>query len=335
MICVKMHENLWHFNRVWGRDKLVMVKQGLKQRTLTYKTSMFFKQLSVITQGVILALLTVVASGHAVADDKLATLVKQAEQFQLGWDAVQQGELEKASTIWKALSQETIEVPELSRALQNNLAVLLIKQQAYKQAEKLLDTALKADIQVATTLSNLNQLYAYEAQKAYKTLFSQTSVNPPSGELLYFDVKNAALPTEYVSIKLPEFSPEEAFLYQPETQEILSVKERLEQWRAAWANQDIQSYLNFYHRKEFVPKDGLSYSVWEESRHRSLKRPKYIKIEFDDVQIVQLDKNLVRARFLQKYESNSFKDSVYKVVLWQLDGKQWKIVQEVVASDKG
>jgi len=197
-----------------------------------------------------------------------------------------------------------------------------------------LDSALKADIQVATTLSNLNQLYAFEAQKAYKKVFSQTSVTSPSGELLYFDVKNSVLPSEYVSIQLPEFSPEEAFLYQPETQEILAVKERLDQWRAAWENQDIQSYLHFYHSKEFVPKEGLRYSVWEESRHRSLKRPKFIKIAFDDVQIVQLDKNLVRARFLQKYESNSFNDNVYKVVLWQLDGNQWKIVQEVVASEK-
>lgn len=323
-----------HIYQVGGVDTLVMVKQVLRQRTLENNTFAFFKCVSVVTQGVILAFLIFVVSGQAVADEKLAKLVKQAEQFQQGWDAAQQGELDKASTIWNALSQEEIEVPELSRALQNNLAVLLIKQKEYKQAEKLLDSALKADFQVATTLSNLNQLYAYEAQKAYQKVFSQTPVTSPSGELLYFDVKNSALPTEYVSIKLPEFSPEEAFLYQPETQAILTVKEQLDQWRSAWENQDIQSYLNFYHRKEFVPKDGLRYSVWEESRHRSLKRPKFINISFDDIQVVQLDKNLVRTRFLQHYESNTFKDSVYKVVLWQLDGQQWKIVQEVVASDK-
>jgi len=105
-------------------------------------------------------------------------LVKQAEQFQLGWDAVQKGELEQANKIWTSLSQEPIEVPELSRALQNNLAVLLMKQQAYKQAEKRLDSALKADLQIATTLSNLNQLYAYEAQQSYQKIFSQTSVTP-------------------------------------------------------------------------------------------------------------------------------------------------------------
>ncbi len=311
-----------------------MVKQGLVLRTLDKHSQPFFKRFIHATLGLVFILFAFTLSSPVMADEKLAVLVKQAEQFQQGWDAAQKGDLDKADKIWNALNQETIEVPELSRALQNNLAVLLIKQQDYKQAEKLLDSALKADIQVATTLSNLNQLYAFEAQKAYKKIFSQTSVTSPSGELLYFDVKNSVLPSEYVSIQLPEFSPEEAFLFQPETQEILAVKERLDQWRAAWASQDIQSYLNFYHSKEFVPKDGLRYSVWEESRHRSLKRPKYIKIAFDDVQIVQLAKNLVRARFLQKYESNSFNDSVYKVVLWQLEGNQWKIVQEVVASEK-
>jgi tetratricopeptide (TPR) repeat protein len=315
-----------------------MIKYCLEKRALFALVS---AKISWLKQGgvnfkraALFVMCTLFISNTSLADEGLKTLVKQAEQFQQGWDAAQKGDLNKANKIWQALNQETIEVPELSRALQNNLAVLLIKQQAYKQAEELLDSALKADIQVATTLSNLNQLYAYQAQKAYKKVFSQTSVTSPTGELLYFDVKNSALPTEYVSIKLPEFSPEEAFLYQPETQEILTVKNRLDQWRAAWANQDIQSYLNFYHSKEFVPKDGMRYSVWEESRHRSLKRPKFIKIGFDDVQVVQLDKNLVRTRFLQKYESNSFKDSVYKVVLWQLDGTQWKIVQEVVASEK-
>jgi len=311
-----------------------MVKQGFIYSIKKENSRLIWNRLIHAILGVMFVFLTLIASNSVLADEKLAVLVQQAEQFQQGWDAAQKGDLEKADKIWSALNQETINVPELSRALQNNLAVLLIKQKAYKQAEKLLDSALKADIQVATTLSNLNQLYAYEAQKAYQKIFSQTAVTSPLGEFLYFDVKNSALPTEYVSIKLPEFSPEEAFLYQPETQEILAVKGRLDQWRAAWENQDIQSYLNFYHRKEFVPKDGMRYSVWEESRHRSLKRPKFIKIDFDDVQVVQLDKNLVRARFLQKYESNSFKDSVYKVVLWQLDGNQWKIVQEVVASEK-
>ncbi|VAW46396.1 hypothetical protein MNBD_GAMMA04-1853 [hydrothermal vent metagenome] len=311
-----------------------MVKQGFVLCTLKEYSQRVIKQLAYVIQGLVFVLLTLVFSGYVMADEKLAVLVKQAEQFQLGWDAAQKGKLEQANKIWSALNHEEIEVPELSRALQNNLAVLLMKQQAYKEAEKRLDSALKADIQVATTLSNLNQLYAYEAQKSYQKIFSQTLVTPPVGELLYFDVKNSALPTEYVSIKLPEFSPEEAFLYQPETQEILAVTARLEQWRTAWANQDIQSYLSFYHSKEFVPKDGMRHSIWKESRHRSLKRPKFIKIEFDEVQVVQLDKDLVRTRFLQKYESNSFKDSVYKVVLWQLDGNQWKVVQEVVASEK-
>ncbi|GEM_PF-3117339 len=287
-----------------------------------------------VARNLVVALFFIFASSVSIADEKLATLVKQAEQFQLGWEAAQKGDLERADEIWRALNKEKIAVPELNRALQNNLAVLLIKQKQYPQAEELLDSALKADLQVATTLSNLNQLYAYEAQKSYKKIFSQTTLTTPSGKFLYFDVKQAELPNEYVSIKLPEFSPEEAFLYQPETQEIIEVKGLLNQWREAWSNQDINDYLSFYHRKEFVPKDGMRYSVWEESRHRSLKRPKFIKIDLDDVQVVQLDKNLIRTRFLQKYESNSFKDDVYKVLLWQLDGSQWKIVQEVVTSEK-
>jgi len=282
--------------------------------------------------GLLLSFSVFSAPALSVEEEAFSMLIEQTESFKSGWKAAQSGQLEQANKIWSALNEEKIIVPELTRALQNNLAVLLIKQENYLQAETLLNSALKSDPQIATTLDNLNQLYTYQAQKTYQKVFRKTAVKLPKAEFLFFDIKTATLPTENVEITPPKFSADAPYLAQLETQDVLQVKGLLDKWRLAWVNQDINEYLSYYHSKEFIPKEGMSYSAWQKSRHGSLQRPKFIKIAFDEIQVVQLDKNLIRARFLQKYESDRFKDDIFKVVLWQLNDGQWKIVQEVVAS---
>ena len=286
---------------------------------------------TVVKKGILLCSMLCLFPLLAQAEELDLALAKtQSDTFQKGWQAANRGDLDVAYDIWQTLGKQVIAVPELNRALQNNLAVILIKKKEYQQAEVILNSALKIDLQVATTLQNLNQIYAYQAQKAYKKVFSKTEVIWPQGNFLFFDLDKANLPTEHVLTEMPAFSAER----QQETQATLLVKGLLSSWRDAWTSQNVDEYLAFYDKKEFTPKFGRSYKSWKEGRYRSLTNPKFIKIAFDDVQIVQLDKNLIRARFLQKYHSDRFKDDVYKVVLWQLFDGHWRIVQEVVANGK-
>lgn len=242
----------------------------------------------------------------------------QAEQFQSGLDAAQKGKLQNALTIWEELNQSGDLIPELKRALENNIAVVFIKQKRYEEAKKRLDLALQSDAQVATTLGNLNQIYAYDAQKAYQRIFKETPVNSPKAEWLYFDVKHAKLPTDNVIID------------EKNADAVRLIKKSLEQWRQAWSNQKVKDYLSFYDKKHFIPKNGLSYKTWEKGRYRSLQNPKFIKLFFDDIQVTPISSTMIRTRFLQRYHSDRFKDNVYKVLLWQKNDTQWKIVQEVV-----
>ena len=242
----------------------------------------------------------------------------QAEQFQSGLDAAQKGKLQNALTIWEKLNQSGDLIPELKRALENNIAVVFIKQKRYEEAKKRLDSALRSDAQVATTLENLNQIYAYDAQRAYQRIFKETPVNSPKAEWLYFDVKHAKLPTDNVIID------------EKNADAVRLIKKSLEQWRQAWSNQKVKDYLSFYDKNHFIPKNGLSYKTWEKGRYRSLQNPKFIKLFFDDIQVTPISSTMIRTRFLQRYHSDRFKDNVYKVLLWQKNDTQWKIVQEVV-----
>lgn len=260
------------------------------------------------------ALIASVQAGQV--DDK--SLIKQAEVFQQGLDAAQKGNLEHAMNLWNDLNKSGNLIPELKRAIENNIAVILIKQKRYEEAKKRLDSALQADVQVATTLENLNQIYAYDAQKAYQRVFKETPVSMPKAQWLYFDVKQANLPSENV---ITDAQNADA---------VRLVKNKLEQWRQAWSEQNVETYLSFYDDKAFIPKDGMAFNTWKNSRYRSLQNPKFIKVFLDKIQMTPISPTMMRSRFLQRYHSDRFKDDVYKVLLWQKHDEEWKIIQEVV-----
>ncbi|WP_321324693.1 hypothetical protein [Thiomicrorhabdus sp.] len=266
--------------------------------------------------------LLVVSLSVSANDADKKRLAEQAEQFQQGLTLAQKGSFEQALKIWNTLDESGELVPELKRAIENNIAVIYMKQNQYENAKKRLDSALQADPQVAITLDNLNQIYAYDAQKAYQKIFKDTPVNQPKTKWLYFDVKQASLPTDNVITDVKN------------ADSVRLVKKSIEQWRQAWVSQDVKSYLSFYDKANFIPKDGMRYSTWEKSRYRSLQNPKFIKIFLDDIQITPISDKMIRTRFLQRYHSDRFKDDVYKVLLWNKKDGVWKIVQEVVMYDQ-
>lgn len=272
-----------------------------------------FLQLSVM----VVSLLVVSFSVSANDADK-KRLAEQAEEFQQGLTLAQKGSFKQALKIWNTLGKSDDLVPELKRAIENNVAVIYMKKEQYEQAKKRLDSALQSDPQIAVTLDNLNQIYAYDAQKAYQKIFKDTAVNQPKTKWLYFDVKQASLPTANVITNIKN------------ADSVRIVKNSIEQWRQAWANQDVKSYLSFYDKDDFIPKNGMSHSIWEKGRYRSLQKPKFIKIFLDDIQLTPISDTMMRSRFLQKYHSDRFKDDVYKVLLWNKKDGVWKIIQEVV-----
>lgn len=260
-----------------------------------------------------------VASSANSADVK--TLELQADQFQQALTLAQANKLDQALSIWTALSNKKDVIPELKRALDNNIAVVFVKQKQYEAAKKRLDMALNADVQVATARENLNQLYAFEAQKAYQKIFKKTAVTAPKAQWLYFDVKRAQLPNDQVITDINQADASRL------------VKQAIENWRQAWSGQNLSSYLSFYDKTDFIPKQGMSYQTWKEGRYRSLTYPKFIDVKLDDIQITPISATMMRTRFLQRYHSNLFKDDIYKVLLWQKKAGQWKIVQEVVLDE--
>ena len=99
------------------------------------------------------------------------------------------------------------------------------------------------------------------------------------------------------------------------------------QWAKAWSDQDVDAYLSYY-APEYSPDGDVTRQDWIEYRKDRITSPGYIKISLSSIRVAIQGDTLVRASFLQKYESDTYSDIVKKTLILNQIDKQWRIVQE-------
>ncbi len=110
----------------------------------------------------------------------------------------------------------------------------------------------------------------------------------------------------------------------------LDVEGFVRSWAAAWSAQDVDAYLGHY-SSAFVPESGESLAAWQRLRAQRLTAPSTIRVavtrlSWQDVPNRGGDR--VRVSFLQTYRSDSYSDTVDKVLDLHLEGGLWRIVRE-------
>ncbi|MGE4500876.1 MAG: tetratricopeptide repeat protein [Hydrogenovibrio sp.] len=256
----------------------------------------------------IIAPLTMFAETAAADEQAYQARFEQAIQ------ASQSGDMDGAIQLLQGLLKD---YPQ-DLAASNNLAAAYIKQHEYDKAQQVLESALNADPKIAALRKNLNQIYAYQAQQAYQSVFKKSEVDLPQGQWI-------------LSAGTELKTPEQAQLALVENN-MKRVANRVESWRQAWVEQEVSRYLDYY-SPDYTSDNYNNHQAWAKSRDRSLTRPSYIRIQLDDVQVVPLTPQTIQVTFWQAYESNTFKDRVRKKLVWQNQDDQWKIVQENVLYD--
>ncbi|WP_029935882.1 L,D-transpeptidase Cds6 family protein [Thiomicrospira pelophila] len=239
-----------------------------------------------------------------------AELSKFQRGYLQGWLSLKQQDSKAALETWQALR---LQFPN-SLELGNNVAVLLMQQGEYQQAQTILEQSLHANKQVSKALGNLNQLYAFQAQKAYKQVFSRLDVVAPKGQWL------ALTEASDVKVVNSDFAEQQ------------QVTQAVEAWRQAWSSKNVTDYLASY-SDNFVPANSQSLKAWRNARERSVTGPRFIEVYVSDVKLTPLSETLVRFTFNQRYRSNIVQDEVIKVLLLEKTAGQWKIVQEVVTNE--
>ena len=120
--------------------------------------------------------------------------------------------------------------------------------------------------------------------------------------------------------KAPAASAEEAELTQAATQ-------ALQMWAQAWEKKDMDRYVKSY-VPGFTPSDGKSHAEWVKDRQDRILSKGQIKIQISQVEATLVNKNTVKLRYRQNYQSDKLKVSSVKLIEMKLQDQRWLITKE-------
>jgi len=119
---------------------------------------------------------------------------------------------------------------------------------------------------------------------------------------------------------------------EPPLAEIVSAEQTIRTWAEAWSRQDLAQYLGFY-ATSFIPDNGnLTRDTWEKLRRERVSKPRHIAVALSELNIAQNSDSRSEARFIQAYQSDSFKDRVVKTMELIKTEQGWEITSEKVVN---
>ena len=273
-------------------------------------------------------------------------------------------ELGRNTEAIKVFTELTEDYPELPEPY-NNLAVLYAAQADYERAKHSLEMAIRTHPSYATAHENLGDIYAKMASQAYdkalqldksnmsaqtKLALIQDLFSPaPRAEAGKSATKPVIKPTPAQTAKIEtpvepvkpavadpkpdpkaeaksESKPEPKPAAAPAGDPQAEVVQTLQAWARAWSARDSQAYLAFYDASFKTP-GGMDRATWEAQRQERLTRPEYIKVELENIK-ASINGTEASVRFLQRYESNTFKGNDRKTLTLSRKDGAWKIVEE-------
>jgi tetratricopeptide (TPR) repeat protein len=253
--------------------------------------------------------------------------------------------LNRTNEAIKAFSDLTRDYPQLPEPY-NNLAVIYAQQGDYEKARDALEAALATHPSYATAHENLGDIYAALAGAAYNrallldqgnqgvrnklNLISQLDHSPigaPGKGPAVIAAKPAPIekpqPTQPAAKPQPPQNNDSSV----DTDVSSAVSNALVAWTTAWSGKDFPGYFAAY-ADDFVPEGGISRAAWQTQRKDRILKPARIKVEARDAKFTRIADDRVRVDFTQQYESDTFSDSVAKIVDMKLVKGAWKIVRE-------
>lgn len=266
-------------------------------------------------------------------------------RFTKGLALVKLGRNKDAIRVFADLTRDYPQLPEPY----NNLAVLYAGEGDYEKARDALKAAVLRHPGYAAAHENLGDIYTALAAAAYNKVLALNPNNQDArrklGTLRQIDsgiaatapapstAPAAAAPivavpaTPAVAAPKPSATPTEPPRSAEANARHSGALAAVQSWAQAWESKDFDSYFGAY-APEYAPEGGVSRETWEAQRRDRISRPKKIGVEVIDPKLDDIEDGGVRISFRQRYTSDSFSDSVSKVIELAPIGGGWKIVRE-------
>ena len=267
-------------------------------------------------------------------------------RFTKGLALVKLGRNKDAIRVFADLTRDYPQLPEPY----NNLAVLYAGEGDYEKARDALKAAVLRHPGYAAAHENLGDIYTALAAAAYNKVLALNPNNQDArrklGTLRQIDSAIAAAPpaapsvapappapiaaapaTPAVAMPKPSATPTEPPRGGDAHSRQAAALAAVQAWAQAWESKDFDGYFGAY-APEYTPEGGVSRQTWEAQRRDRISRPKKIGVEVIDPKLDDIEDGGVRVSFRQRYTSDSFSDSVNKVIELAPIGGGWKIVRE-------
>jgi murein L,D-transpeptidase YafK len=112
----------------------------------------------------------------------------------------------------------------------------------------------------------------------------------------------------------------------PALEDHRDLRKALEEWKKAWEQKDLASYMSFYD-SDFQSR-GMDFSAWKKHREKLNQKYRSISVGISDLKIEQTSAVMARVSFTQKYGADDYEDKGLKSLLLVKRGKGWKIKEE-------
>jgi len=105
------------------------------------------------------------------------------------------------------------------------------------------------------------------------------------------------------------------------------VKAFVDNWRAAWANKDLEAYLSCYDR-DFKSADGMDMRTWRVHKDRLNRKYRNIRVDVSQLRVFR-HQGLVVALFKQDYQGDSYKSPGIKRLYLRERENGYRIAAEI------
>jgi len=115
--------------------------------------------------------------------------------------------------------------------------------------------------------------------------------------------------------------------------EITNINKFLDDWKTAWQNLNLTSYLSYYDSDEFITqKQRMNYKKWADYKQSVFANANHPVITFSSFEYHYAD-NLLLITCTQDYKSGSYTDFGKKQIILKRVNNTWKIIQEEWVAD--
>ena len=260
-------------------------------------------------------------------------------RFLKGVVLAESDQVDEAIRVFSSITQDFPDLPEPH----NNLAVLYASKGDYENARDALLVAINTHPSYATAHENLGDIYAKMARLAYDRALSLNTANRTAQAKLnllreLFSVRGAAetdtrsaAAEQPVGTARPSSSPAGEVQSGGRTAgpatDSGAVVSLVQNWADSWSRQDVAAYLGFYD-DSFRPTSGESRARWAARRASRLQRPRFIQVTVDDFDVQSGVAGRFAVTFTQRYQSDTYEDSVRKQLVLVVRPEGLRIVAE-------